>query len=79
MESTERRFAVSWRPVSADESSECCDLCGATIEGEAAGRGLLLFVRGDCVVREEPPLCRTCAHAVNMSALSRFVGEEEEG
>lgn len=59
--------------------SERCDACGAEIRGEPAGRGLLLFVRGDDVVREEPPLCERCALAINLTALHRFIEEEEEG
>jgi hypothetical protein len=38
-----------------------------------------LFPRGDEVVREEPPLCDKCALAINLTALHRFVEEEEEG
>lgn len=56
-----------------------CHACDALIEGEPAGRGLLVFVRGDEVEREEPPLCERCAHAIGMTALFRFAEEEEEG
>jgi hypothetical protein len=56
-----------------------CHACNAPIEGEPAGRGLLLFVRGDEVLREEPPLCERCALAVSMTALYRWEIEEEEG
>jgi len=56
-----------------------CHACNAPIEGEPAGRGLLLFVRGDDVIREEPPLCERCALAVSMTALYRWEIEEEEG
>ena len=44
-----------------------------------SGRGLLLFPRGDSVVREEPPLCERCSHAIAMTALFRFDAEEDEG
>ncbi|MDQ3035346.1 MAG: hypothetical protein M3Y87_23280 [Myxococcota bacterium] len=57
----------------------CCDACRAPIEGEPAARGLLLFPRGDRVLREEPPLCESCAHAIQITALFRFAEEEEEG
>jgi hypothetical protein len=30
-------------------------------------------------VREEPPLCASCAHAIGMTALFRFEAEEDEG
>lgn len=55
-----------------------CDACGALIEGEPAGRGLLAFPRGDGVRYEEPPLCAECAHAIGMRAIGTFVGEDEE-
>jgi hypothetical protein len=56
-----------------------CDACGAAIVGEPAGRGLLLFPRGDETLREEPPLCERCALAISLTALHRFEEEEEEG
>ncbi len=56
-----------------------CHACDAPIEGEPAGRGLLVFVRGDQVEHEEPPLCERCAHAISMTALYRWEIEEEEG
>jgi hypothetical protein len=56
-----------------------CHACNTLIEGEPAGRGLLLFVRGDEVLREEPPLCERCALAVVMTARYRWEIEEEEG
>lgn len=56
-----------------------CDACGQQVRGTPAGRGLLLFPRGDEVLREEPPLCEKCALAINLTALHRFVEEEEEG
>lgn len=56
-----------------------CDLCGVTIEGEPAGRGLLLFVRGDTLLREEPPLCERCAHGVGVAAMKRWELEDEDG
>ncbi len=56
-----------------------CDACSDEIVGEPAGRGLLLFPRGDQVRREEPPLCAKCALAINLTALHRFMEEEEEG
>ena len=56
-----------------------CDACETPIQGEPAGSGLLLFPRGDELRREEPPLCSKCALAISVTALQRFVEEEEEG
>ena len=56
-----------------------CDACGGEILGEAPGSGLLLWVRGDDVLREEPPLCEQCAHAIGMTALMRWEMEEDDG
>jgi len=56
-----------------------CHACDAEIEGEPAGRGMLLFLRGDEVLREEPPLCERCSLAISMTALDRIFFEEEEG
>ena len=56
-----------------------CHACDREIEGEPAGHGMLVFVRGDEVVREEPPLCERCALAISMTALDRIFFEEEEG
>lgn len=56
-----------------------CDVCNAVLEGEPAGRGLLLWVRGDEIEREEPALCDKCALAVSMTALWRWETEEDEG
>jgi hypothetical protein len=54
-------------------------VCADAIEGEPPARGLLVFPRGDRVVREEPPLCERCAHAIGITALVRFAEEEEDG
>lgn len=56
-----------------------CHACNASIEGEPAGHGLLVFPRGDGVEYEEPPLCARCALAISMTALDRWEIEEEEG
>jgi hypothetical protein len=56
-----------------------CHACDAEIEGEPAGRGMLLVLRGDEVLREEPPLCERCALAISMTALDRIFFEEDEG
>ena len=65
--------------MDAGQEPEVCDACDAPIEGEPAGRGLLIFLRGDHVLREEPPLCEHCALAIGMTALTRWEMEEEDG
>lgn len=56
-----------------------CHACNQAFEGEPAGHGLMMFQRGDRVEYEEPPLCERCAHAISMTALYRWMIEEEEG
>ena len=62
-----------------EDATVRCHACDAEIEGEPAGHGLLVFPRGDDVVREEPPLCERCALAIGMTALWGFAEDEEEG
>ncbi|MBL8680070.1 MAG: hypothetical protein JNK05_12925 [Myxococcales bacterium] len=64
---------------SSNEPALQCDACGAEIDGEPGGHGLLVFVRGDEVVREEPPLCERCALAISVTALQRWEMEEDDG
>ena len=54
-----------------------CHACDEAIDGEPAGHGLLLFVRGDTIEREQPPLCERCGLAIGMTALWDFLDEEE--
>ena len=56
-----------------------CHACSTPIEGEPAGHGLMMFLRGDEVLFEEPPLCARCSLAISMTALYRWEIEEEEG
>ncbi len=63
----------------AEREPQRCHACDAEIEGEPAGKGFLLFVRGERPLIERPPLCERCAHAIGMTALFRFWMEEEEG
>lgn len=65
--------------VTTDEAEQRCHACGEEIVGEVPGHGLLIWVRGDDVLREEPPLCARCGLAVSMTARSRWEIEEEEG
>ena len=65
--------------MNTDNDPVRCDACDTVIEGEPAGRGLLVFPRGDDVLREEPPLCDKCALAIGMTALMRWEMEEEDG
>ncbi|MFW5739442.1 MAG: hypothetical protein ACOC1F_03650 [Myxococcota bacterium] len=54
-----------------------CDACGARIEGEPAGRGLLIWFRGEERRTEEPALCESCAPAITAAGGMMWVGEEE--
>jgi hypothetical protein len=66
--------------TSRDSHAELtCDACDAPIEGEPEGHGLYLWRRGDELRIEEPPLCRTCATAISVTALQLWSIEEEEG
>ena len=56
-----------------------CHACDTLIEGEPAGSGLYVFVRGGEVHYEEPPLCERCSLAIGVTALVRWAEEEEEG
>ena len=56
-----------------------CDVCDESIEGEASGRGLYMWTRGDEVRFEEPALCESCATAIGVTALNQWSLEEEEG
>jgi hypothetical protein len=53
-----------------------CHACDARIEGEEASSGLLVWVRGDDVVYEEPPLCPQCSRAIGMTWLYRLAETE---
>lgn len=55
-----------------------CDACGAEVEGEPGGRGLLLWSRGGDLVIEEPVLCEACATAIGMTAHRHWHFEEED-
>jgi len=54
-----------------------CDVCGAEIEGEPAGKGLLLWSRGEEVRVEEPALCKACAPAITAAGGTMWIDEEE--
>jgi len=63
-----------------------CDVCHEAFHNEedeegheVAGRGLLVWTRGDERRYQEPPLCPSCAAAIGVSALQRWEIEEEEG
>jgi hypothetical protein len=65
-------FATSGRPT--------CDRCGARVYGAPAGRGLLVWARGDERRFEEPPLCDDCAPQIAMLGQRQFdATDEEEG
>jgi len=65
--------------AAASPPDACCDACGARIEGEPGGRGLLYWSRGDELRFDEPPLCDSCAVAVTASANRAWDVEDEEG
>jgi len=54
-----------------------CDVCGKIIKGEPAGKGLLLWTRGDEVREELPVLCETCAPAIAAAGGMKWIEEEE--
>lgn len=72
-----------------DVESHRCDVCSADLRtradsddddrGDATGRGLLVWSRGEERRYQEPPLCSGCAAAIGVSALQRWEIEEEEG
>lgn len=69
-----------------DEETRRCDVCAETVQPsddddsfDVAGRGLLMWTRGEERRYQEPPLCASCAAAIGVSALSRWEIEEEEG
>jgi hypothetical protein len=71
-------------PAASETPEEpVCDVCGSKVdlddEDAMTGSGLYVWVRGDKVVYEEPPLCASCGTAISMTALGRWEIEEEEG
>ncbi len=71
-----------------DAEAPRCDVCASALPGDddgsdsdesGAGRGLLVWSRGDERRYQEPPLCASCATAIGVSALQRWEIEEEEG
>ena len=70
--------AMASRAAAAPTDTHC-DACGAAIEGEPGGRGLLYWSRGDELRFDEPPLCESCAVAVTASANRQWEIEDEEG
>lgn len=55
-----------------------CDVCGSEIEGEPAGKGLLVWWRGEERRAEEPALCQKCAPAITAAGGMMWVHEDEE-
>jgi len=58
-----------------------CDGCGLPILGEPAGRGMLIWTRGEQVRVEQPPLCEACARAATVAGMGMWDdgGGGEEG
>jgi hypothetical protein len=73
----------------ADHAQNRCDVCHEEFAGDeeeegevghrVAGRGLLVWTRGEERRYQEPPLCPSCASAIGLSALQRWEIEEDEG
>ncbi len=57
---------------------QVCDVCGAEIGGEPAGRGLLIWSRGEERRVEEPALCKACAHAITAAGGMWWLDGDEE-
>jgi len=55
-----------------------CDVCGAEIEGEPAGKGLLVWWRGEERRTEEPALCKACAPAITAAGGMLWMDEGDE-
>jgi hypothetical protein len=68
------RCDVCEEPVADDDEDDASDA-----PWSLTGHGLYLWLRGDKIVYEEPPLCASCGTAIGMSALARWEIEEEEG
>ena len=63
----------------AREAAElACHACDTPLKGEPAGRGLLMWSRGDELRFEEPALCGKCAMAIGITALATWSADEEE-
>ncbi len=60
------------------EPGRYCDCCDRRLEDDRGGSGLLLWLRGDDLVAEEPPLCWECSQALGMTWLQR-IDEVEDG
>lgn len=55
-----------------------CDACDEVVEGEPAGRGILLTTRGDEVRFDEPVLCDHCATAIGLRAKRDLEIEDDQ-
>ncbi|GAB5541281.1 MAG: hypothetical protein RID81_28515 [Sandaracinaceae bacterium] len=55
-----------------------CHACDRALDGEPAGWGVLLVLRGGRPKRERLPLCEDCAGAISWRA-ARVLEEEDEG
>ena len=62
-----------------DREIRFCHCCDRRLEDSRGGTGLFLWVRGDQVEYEEPPLCFDCSQALSVSWLQRVYEMEDEG
>ena len=64
--------------------SPACDACGLPVLKDAegstspSGSGLYVWVRGDDIRYEEPPLCADCAAAIGLTQLRLWEMEDDE-
>lgn len=55
-----------------------CDQCSRSFAGDPAGAGLLVWMRGDEIRYEEPPLCEECARKLTIGAVLKWDDECED-
>lgn len=67
-----------------DDEATRCEICGCELAADdddelgGAGKGALVWVRGDERREQEAPLCATCATTVGVTALRAWEAEEDE-
>lgn len=65
-------------PLPPQEQVQVCDVCGRKLRGEPAGRGMLMWMRGDEMRIEEPALCGRCAHAITAASHRMWADPDDE-
>ena len=64
--------------ASGDAQPHRCHVCNAAVSGDDATSGLFVWVRGDEIRFEEPPLCGDCGIVLGISALAQWRREEDD-